>query len=378
MSPPIRILVVDDSAVFRMVLGRVIARTPGMEVVGLAVDGLEALEQARRLDPDVVTLDVEMPGLDGLGTLRRLLAEHPTRVVMLSRATKAGAEVTMDAFRAGALDAIAKPDAAWGSGPNPFVDDLLAKIRAAALVPLSQIVATPRATDRPATHRLPRPPAERPGRSARHATGLVVVATSTGGPRALDTVMSGLPGDLGAGILVVQHMLTGFTATLAERLDRLGAMDVREAASGTQLVDGLVLIAPGDRHVLVNATGRLTLDDSPRVNGVRPAADVTLVGAAPVWGSRLLTVVLTGMGRDGTAGAGAAHANGGYVLAQDEDTCALYGMPRAIAEAGLADRILPLDRIAPAIVEWARTLDAVAPAASGRPDLRKTALMADT
>ena len=233
MSPPIRILVVDDSAVFRMVLARVLGRTDGMEVIGVAADGLEALEAAHRLDPDVITLDVEMPGLDGLETLRRLLAERPTRVVMLSRATKAGAEVTLDALKAGATDAIAKPDEAWGSGPNPFVDDLLAKIRAAALVPRTQVLATPRpetgsVETRPVSH----PPAIRRHRTSQGARGLVVVATSTGGPRALETLLSQLPIGLGAGLVVVQHMLTGFTATLAERLDRVGPLAVREATAG--------------------------------------------------------------------------------------------------------------------------------------------------
>lgn len=379
MSPPIRILVVDDSAVFRMVLGRVIGRTAGMELVGVAADGREALEAARRLDPDVVTLDVEMPELDGLATLRRLLAERPTRVVMLSRATRAGAEVTMDALRAGAIDAIAKPDTAWGNGPNPFVDDLLAKIRAAALVPRTRVLAPSTAgLDSPETRGTIRPPAGRRDRAGRRARGLVVVATSTGGPRALETLLSRLPADLEAGLVVVQHMLTGFTATLAERLDRLGPLSVREAAVGIRLVDGLVLVAPGDRHVLVDGSGRVTLDESPRINGLRPAADVTLLAAAPVWGPRLLSVVLTGMGRDGTAGAQATRAHGGFVLAQDEATAAVYGMPRAVVEAGAADRILPLDEIGTAIAEWATTIGEVVSPVDDRWGLRKTAALADT
>src|SRR5260221_511511 len=256
MNGPIRILVVDDSAVFRLVLGRVISRTAGMELVGVAADGQEALEAARRLDPDVVTLDVEMPGLDGLETLRQILAERPTRVVMLSRATRAGAEVTLDALRAGAIDAIAKPDSAWGHGPNPFVDDLLAKIRAAALVPRAQILAPPTSgSERWGARPGSRAPAGRASLAGRGARGLVVVATSTGGPRALDILLGGLPAHLGAGVVIVQHMLTGFTATLAERLDRVGPLPVREASDGMRLVDDLVLVAPGDRHVAVDPSG---------------------------------------------------------------------------------------------------------------------------
>jgi two-component system, chemotaxis family, protein-glutamate methylesterase/glutaminase len=381
MTAPIRILIVDDSAVFRMVLARVIRRTPGMDVVGLASDGREALDAARRLDPDVVTLDVEMPELDGLTTLGRLLAERPTRVVMLSRATRAGAEVTLDALRAGAIDAIGKPDAAWGNGPSPFVDDLIAKIRAAALVPRSRILATAAIVTtpsiRPETRATLAGPAGRRAEPHRYARALVVVATSTGGPRALDAVLSRLPPDLGVGVIVVQHMLTGFTATLADRLDRVGPLRVREATTGVQLEDDLILIAPGDRHILVDSEGRITLDASPRVNGLRPAADVTLLAAAPVWGQRLLSVVLTGMGRDGSAGARATRAHGGFVLAQDEATSAVFGMPRAIAEAGLADRILPLDQIAAGIVDWAGTLADPGPPLA-KVDLRNGAATADT
>jgi two-component system chemotaxis response regulator CheB len=365
MSRPIRILVVDDSAVFRMVLGRVIGRTDGMEVVGVAGDGRQALDAARLLDPDVITLDVEMPELDGLSTLRALLAERPTRVVMLSRATVAGAEITMDALRAGAVDAIAKPETVWGSGPNPFADDLLAKIRAAALVPLARIGATPNGTAAPPPVPGTMPPtAGRRDRTRGRASALVVVATSTGGPRALDALLRCMPVDLEAGVVIVQHMLTGFTAALAERLDRLGPLPVREAEDGMQLVNGLVLVAPGDRHVLVDVAGHVILDASPRVNGVRPAADVTLLGVAPIWQDRLLSVVLTGMGRDGTAGARATHDHGGVVIAQDQATSAVYGMPRAIAEEGLADRVLPLDEIAAAISGWAAARNGATPTAA--------------
>ena len=379
MSRPIRILVVDDSAVFRLVLGRVIGRTPGMEIVGVAANGLEALDAARRLHPDVVTLDVEMPELDGLATLRRLLAERPTRVVMLSHGTRAGAEVTLDALRAGAIDAIAKPDTPWGNGPNAFVDDLLAKIGAAALVPLARILAAPTVPLAPSDARDAAPPtAGRRERARPGASGLVVIATSTGGPRALEALLSRMPPNIGAGVVVVQHMLNGFTATLAERLDRLSVLTVREAAADDQLVDDLVLVAPGDRHVLVDGAGRVTLDESPRVNGVRPAADVTVLAAAPVWGRHLLLVVLTGMGRDGTAGALSMQEHGGFVIVQDESTAAVYGMPRAVAEAGAAGLILPLDEIAAAIADWSASIGDIAPTAAGQRSLRKTVVLADT
>jgi two-component system chemotaxis response regulator CheB len=379
MTAPIRILVVDDSAVFRLVLARVLGRTAGMVVVGLAGNGREALEAAVRLKPDVVTLDVEMPELDGLATLRGLLAERPTRVVMLSNKTTAGAEVTLDALRAGAVDAIAKPDTPWGTGPHPFVDDLLAKIRAAAEVPLARLAVPHAPLDASVA---PGPsemrPAGRRSGAGQVASGLVVIATSTGGPRALEAVIGRLPGDLRAGVIVVQHMLSGFTATLATRLDQLGPLVVREAADGSRLGDGVVLIAPGDRHLLIDGAGRVALDDSARVNGLRPAADVTLLAAAPAWGRNLLAVVLTGMGRDGTAGAEATGRAGGFVIAQDEATATVYGMPRSVAEAGVANRILALDSVAAGITEWAAGLTEAAARASHRRGLRKSAAVADT
>jgi two-component system chemotaxis response regulator CheB len=354
-APPIRILVVDDSAVFRMVLARVLGRTPGFIVVGNAASGHDALDAARRLTPDVVTLDIEMPGLNGLETLSRLLAERPTRVMMVSRATHSGAQVTLDAMRLGAIDAIAKPDGAWGSGEHPFVDELVAKIRAVALVPLARVGPFAAAVAVGALQAPPAPRVPRPARSPA-SRGLVVIATSTGGPRALDALLGRLEAPLGAGVLVVQHMLTGFTTALAHRLDKVGALRVGEARTGDLLTDGHVLVAPGDSHIVVERSGRVRLVTSAPIVGLRPAADVTLLAAAEAWGPRLLVVVLTGMGRDGTAGAAAAKARGGIVIAQDEATSALYGMPRAIAEAGLADRILPLGDIAEAISDWARAL----------------------
>lgn len=375
MTLPIRILVVDDSAVFRMVLVRVLRRTSGFEVVGTASDGHEALEAAARLDPDVITLDLEMPGLDGLETLTRLLARRPTRVVMLSHATTSGAAVTFDALRLGAVEAIAKPETAWGTGPSLFVEDLVAKIRAAALVPLARI-AGPSAAPTPSATRGSVPATRRTvGHAARR---LVVVATSTGGPRALETLLAGLPDPLGAGIVVIQHMLTGFTGPLSLRLDRLGPLRVAEAATGDRILEDVVLVAPGDHHLLVNGRAGVLLVRSERVNGLRPAADVTLTAAAAEWGPRLLSVVLTGMGRDGTTGSEAVRANGGTIFAQDEASSTVYGMPRSIAEADLADRILPLDQLAGAIADWARS--AVGPAVRPDPsvDLRNFVLLADT
>jgi two-component system chemotaxis response regulator CheB len=370
---PIRVLVVDDSAIFRLFLTRALAAAEGIEVCGIAADGLEALEAVKRLRPDVVTLDVEMPRLDGLATLDRLLAQRPVRVVMLSMLTGSGASVTMDALRAGALDAIAKPSGAWSGDSGDFVRDLLAKIRAAALVPIRAVIRAAIEPDAPA---VPRPYRD-VDRSPMAAQRLVIVATSTGGPKALDTFFRSMPGRLDAGVIVIQHMLNGFTTALADRLDRLGPMRVREATDLDRVPEGVALLAPGDRHLLVDAAGAIRLVSLPHVNGVRPAADVTLISAAPAWGDRLLSVVLTGMGRDGTTGSTAVHAHGGQVFAQDEATSVIYGMPRAVAEAGIVDCVLPLADMAAAVAAWAARPSTAGSARQVEAALRKRQETAD-
>jgi two-component system chemotaxis response regulator CheB len=369
---PIRVLVVDDSAFMRHTIGRLLADAADIEVVGTAADGVAGLEAASALRPDVITLDIEMPRLDGLAMLRRLMLECPTRTVMLSSLTRAGAQATLDALEAGAVDFVAKPSGSLSVDIGRVGEELLAKIRAAAAVPdlvfaalrlraaarlrTSERVADagPRGPERDngfaaragsrATTGRPRVPADR----------LVVVAASTGGPAALDTLVRGLPEHLGAAILIVQHMPAGFTASLAERLGAAGSLPCREAARGDILGVDEILVTPGGHHLLATPAGRLELADLPPVHGVRPSADVTLASLAPTWGERLLAVVLTGMGRDACDGARAVVDHGGRVIAQDEATSTVYGMPSAVVEAGLAEAVLPLPDIAGAIAAWAR------------------------
>jgi two-component system chemotaxis response regulator CheB len=387
MTTPIRVLVVDDSAFMRHALTRLLSDADGIEVVGAAPNGEAGLELMRSLRPDVVTLDVEMPVLDGLAMLRRLMVEQPTRVIMLSSLTIDGARVTLDALDAGAIDFVAKPGGSLSVDIGRVGAELVAKVRAAAVMPESAWRAfrlrAGHAAGRVATEgaggSVPPPagiavggsaagslsggpgPVVRPVASAPPRTlsaigrKLVVIASSTGGPAALQALVSELPNPLGAGILVVQHLPAGFSASLATRLSNAGALPAVEAASGDIVGLDQIALAPGDDHLITSISGRVQLVPLPSVHGVRPAADVTLLSVAPVWRERLLLVVLTGMGVDGRDGARAVRGHGGTVFAQDEATSTIFGMPAAVIDAGLADRVLPLHRMAAAIADWCAT-----------------------
>lgn len=331
----VRVLVVDDSAFMRQMIGRLLTEAPLFEVVGSARDGVEAVEMAVRLRPDVITLDVEMPRLDGLGALRQLMKACPTPVVMVSSLTRAHAEPTIRALIAGAVDFVTKPE-------NPLDlarvgEELRAKVLAASRVRLgSPARCLPLSARRP------------PGA---HRERLVVIGCSTGGPQALRALVPALPSWLPAPVLVVQHMPPGFTQPLAERLDRESSLAVREAADGDRLHPGQVLVAPGGWHCLVHADGTVRLDGGPARHGVRPAVDATLETVARSWGDRAVVAILTGMGSDGTDGAKLVHKAGGFILAEDERSCVVYGMPRSVVEAGCAHRVVPLEAMADAIVE---------------------------
>jgi two-component system chemotaxis response regulator CheB len=418
---PIRVLIVDDSAFMRHALGRLLSETPGIEVVGAAANGEEGLALARDLRPDVITLDVEMPVLDGLGMLKRLMLETPTRVVMLSSLTTANARITLDALEFGAIDFVPKPSGSLSIDIGRVGDELVGKIqaavgmseaaflrhrqvaamnltladnaaakaasaeaalkaaRAAGGMPASVASARESASRLRSITGLPvrRPPRTGPRVAARR---LVVVASSTGGPSALHTYVRGLPEHLGAAMAIVQHMPPGFTASLAARLDSAGEMRCSEATSEDILVEDEILVAPGDRHMICSTSGHIQLVHLPPVNGVRPAADVTLQAVAPIWRDRLLCVVLTGMGVDGRDGCKAVKQHGGTVISQDAATATIYGMPAAVAEAGLSDKVLPLHQIAAAVAAWCATgsLEAADMSASAgqsgmRPDRREIA-----
>jgi two-component system chemotaxis response regulator CheB len=358
---PIRVLVVDDSAFMRRVLSETIADQPDMELAGVAINGLDALVKVEQLQPDVVTLDVEMPEMDGLTALRHLMRRYPRPVVMLSSRTQAGAVTTLRALTIGAVDFVAKPSGTIALDFQRVRQELVYKIRVAARAKINVASAAPAsmaAADRQAkgtrafhSATLASPvPDVRMHFGSRKFEQLVVIGSSTGGPRALGTLIPALPADGHTAYLIVQHMPAGFTRSLAERLDSFSHLAVREAAQGDHLSADVALVAPGDFHVRIGSDGTIELDDSPRVHGVRPSIDVTLGSVVERFGRRVVTAILTGMGTDGATGAEAVHAAGGVVLAEDESSCVVWGMPRAVFERGVADRVVPLDGMAEALV----------------------------
>ncbi len=341
----VRVLVVDDSAYVRFTVSKHLSEAPGLAVVGVAGDGREALELIPRLQPDVITLDVEMPRLDGLSTLREIMARHPMPVVMLSSLTTEGARETVQALTWGAVDVVAKPAAR--ANIVAAMDEIIAKVRIAAgarVAPIQNGSRPERA--RSADGRA----AAKRTRPLRARDKVVVIGASTGGPRALTAVVAGLPADLPAAVMIIQHMPVGFTRSLAERLDALSPLAIHEAAPGDALEAGRALVAPGGFHMAVDESDRVTLNQNPTVHGVRPAIDVTMVSAVQRYGAGTVGVVLTGMGRDGTNGAQLIHEAGGYVVTEAESSCVVWGMPRSVAEAGAADSIVPLPEVAEAIV----------------------------
>ena len=340
MTRRIRVLVVDDSLFMRAAIAKTLGTA--FDIVGQAKDGTDALQQVTKLAPDVVTMDFNMPGMNGAETVRALMAQRPTPVVMFSAHTKQGAKETFDALAAGAVDFVTKPAGEVSVDLSKIADELRSKLLAAASAKprassASLSVPSPRTTSPIA---LPR--TTLPGALPR----LCVIAVSTGGPAALSEVIPALPVDLRIAIVVVQHMPAGFTGALAERLHALSRVAVREAQAGDRPLAGGVLIAPGDRHLEFDETGACILTDGPLVNGCRPAADVTMQSAAKVYGRRTLAVVMTGMGKDGTAGALAIKRVQGKTAAQDAETSVIYGMPKAAIEAGAIDEICALGDIA--------------------------------
>ncbi|HPZ54656.1 MAG: chemotaxis response regulator protein-glutamate methylesterase [Bacillota bacterium] len=358
----IRVLVVDDSAFMRKVISDIINEDPGMEVIGTARDGEEALSKIEQLKPDVVTLDVEMPKLNGIEVLRRIMPSNPVAVVMVSSLTREGADITIEALTLGAVDFVAKPTGAISVSMREMASELRKKIRAASLARLvgtsGSLLATLHHAEeslRRTEERLKRVAGrQQPASTVRVGSpseGVVVIGSSTGGPSALQQVIPNLPESLPAGVLIVQHMPPGFTRSLAQRLAQMSRLKVSEARAGDKIEPGVALVAPGGYHMVVNRDKAVSLDTSPYVHGVRPAVDVTMESAARVFGNRCLGVVLTGMGTDGTRGASLIRRAGGKVIAQDEMTSVVYGMPRSVAQAGLADRILPIGDVAAAIAE---------------------------
>ncbi|MGE5554063.1 MAG: protein-glutamate methylesterase/protein-glutamine glutaminase [Betaproteobacteria bacterium] len=347
MEPPLRVLVVDDSAFFRRIIGEVLGRDPSLRVAGVARDGRDAVAKVKALRPDVVTLDVNMPELDGLGALRQIMREIPTPVVMLSSLTTEGAEETIQALQEGAVDFLCKPGLAQVGGS--WQEELIAKVKVAARANLSRAGA--------ATHL--RPAVTSRGSQGEARARVIAIGTSTGGPKALQEVIPRLPSDLPVGVLVVQHMPAGFTRTLAQRLDAASSVRVKEAEDGEPVLPGTVYIAPGAYHLRVTPRGEIALGQDPPIASLRPSVDALFESVAEVYGSGTVAAVLTGMGSDGTRGARLIKRAGGWVIAEDQSTCVVYGMPRSVIEEGCADRVVPVGEVAEELVQ------AVLPASHG-------------
>jgi two-component system chemotaxis response regulator CheB len=343
-SEPCSVLVVDDSAFMRKLISELVASSGEFTVVGTARNGIDAVEKVHSLAPDLVTLDIEMPQLDGIGALGYIMSESPRPVVMLSGAATGDAnDLTIRALELGAVDFVRKPSGPISMDLDSVRDQLLTALRAARGVNLGgvEVLARPRT-----------PPSLPAIEHTGGATSVVAIAASTGGPRALAELIPYLPRRLGAAVLVVQHMPPGFTRSLAERLDAQSELSVREAADGDVVQHDRVYVAPGGFHMRVaveDGTPVIVLDESPAIWGVRPSADPLFESVAAIFGERAVGVVLTGMGRDGAAGLRAIRDAGGTGLAQDAATSTIHGMPRAAVAAGGVDQVIPLREMAPVI-----------------------------
>jgi two-component system, chemotaxis family, protein-glutamate methylesterase/glutaminase len=349
----IKVMIVDDSAVVRQVLSEVFNASSGIEVMDVATDPIVAMEKMKQHWPDVIVLDVEMPRMDGITFLKQIMASRPTPVVICSSLTQKGADISMQAMAAGAVEVIAKPHA----GVKQFLQDsnnlLIQAVKGAAAARMSRMRSLP-----------PTPLESRPKLSAdailAAPTGqqmfqtterIVAIGTSTGGTQALEAILTKLPRTC-PGLAIVQHMPEKFTASFAERLDRLSEIEVKEAASGDRILPGRALIAPGGKHMMIKRSGafyQVEVVDGPLVSRHKPSVDVLFRSAAKFAGKNALGIIMTGMGDDGAKGLKEMHDVGARTIAQDEDSCVVFGMPKEAIKLGAADEVIPLDAMAKAI-----------------------------
>ena len=354
----IRVLIADDSAFMRKVLHSILLAEPGFEVVGEARDGREAVAQADALKPDVVTMDINMPHVDGLQATEQIMSTNPRPIVVVSSESREGAEVTLKALELGAIDFVAKPTSGIDLDMSSVRDELVRKLRVAAKVRAVRTASRTKVAHEVATAAPRSEPGTKPESSSNGAARagrshgkfpLVVIAASTGGPATLMKFLPLLPRDFPGAVLVVQHMPGTFTSQFSQQLSESCAMRIKEGEPGEIIAPGTVYVCPGTHHMRVSPTGRITLDDGPRILGYRPCADVTLESAAEYAGPMCIGVILTGMGNDGTRGAQAVKSAGGYVVAQDESTSVIFGMNAEAIRAGAVDKVLAIDEIFSAI-----------------------------
>ncbi|MDX3932331.1 MAG: chemotaxis response regulator protein-glutamate methylesterase [Stenotrophomonas sp.] len=355
LEQPCRVLIVDDSAVVRQILSEILASDPGIEVVGTAADPLLAREKIKRLAPDVITLDVEMPRMDGLAFLENLMRLHPLPVVMISSLTERGADTTLQALALGAVDFVSKPKLDVTRGLQGYADEIIEKVKTAARSRVRALVRSPVVPKvtlaSPGAASAPRPS------QFRTTDRLIAIGASAGGTEALRVVLEGLPADAPA-VVITQHLPATFSTAFAERLDRHSAMAVREAGDGEAVLPGHAYLPPGGKHLRVIRDGarwRCRIDDGPPVNRHKPAVDVLFQSVAQSAGANAIGVILTGMGDDGARGLLQLRQAGAPTLVQDEATSVVWGMPGAAFKLGAAEEQLPLEKIAERLLALSRT-----------------------
>jgi two-component system chemotaxis response regulator CheB len=346
MKPPVRVLVVDDSALMRKLIPQILAADSSIQVVGTAMDGNFGLRKIAELKPNVITLDLEMPGMDGLEMLKAIMRSHRLPVIVVSSHSTAGATSTLRALSLGAFDFVAKPEDV-STRMGEIEQELITKIKAAAQ---AKVACADAAVYAPARAQ------KTAGNPGTLPSRVIAIGVSTGGPNALQYVLSRLPADFPASIVIVQHMPEGFTDMFAKRLDEVCAIRVKEAQSGDLLLASRALVCPGNRHLRVKRLplGDVALlGDDPQLNGHRPSADILFRSVAHQFGKMAVGLVMTGMGEDGAAGLGAIRAAGGLTFAQSEETCVVFGMPKAAIDRGSVGRVINLDEVAMVMQEVA-------------------------
>lgn len=341
----IRVLVVDDSFLMRKIISDIINSDPNLEVIDKAKDGRAALDKILALKPDVVTLDVNLPSVDGISVLGEVMRRQPTRVVMLSAYTQEGTSATIKALELGAVDFIAKPSGEISLDLPKLKDEIISKIKLAATIDLEKFLSI--------SQRI-QPTFARREEKFIVLKKLVIMGASTGGPRAILEIMQGIPGDIPAAFLIIQHMPIGFTSSFAERISWQSAIKTKEAEDGDIILAGKAFVAPAGYHMVLEKDKeqlKIRLNHGGPVNFVRPSIDVTMSSAVQVFGENVVGVILTGMGHDGLEGAREIKAKRGSIIVQDEATSVVWGMPKMISAAGLADKVLPVSEIPKAIIE---------------------------
>lgn len=361
MSKKIKVMIVDDSAVVRQVAREILGKEPDIDVIGAASDPLFALEAMKNNWPDVIVLDVEMPRMDGITFLKKIMAEHPTPVVICSTLTEKGASTTMDAMAAGAVTIITKPKMGLKQFLTDSAGDMVGAVRAAAVANMRRLVnlssnSAPALRPKNTTDMMLAAKAAGTKAMAMTTERIVAIGTSTGGTQALEAVLTKLPA-VCTGMVIVQHMPEKFTAMFAERLNGLCQVEVKEAANGDRVTPGRALIAPGGRHMMLKRSGAqyyVEVADGPLINRHKPSVDVLFRSVAQVAGKNALGIIMTGMGDDGARGMKEMHDVGCQTLAEDESTCVVFGMPKEAIRLGGVSRIVPLDGMAQEIVAYGR------------------------